>query len=300
MAGEIPTDLLGILSAWGLPASAVALAVGLVKGADALEPTNPDRLEAISKLLKKGPLTSFGLLGAEVVPLVFGEVFGEKPFSRKFIARSIVASGLFWLILIGIKRFNIWWFRWWDLPVFVLPFVLFIDWISLVKAKYIINYMSRLRFIPFWTPVFVAIDLSVTYIIAKFSLSVMWATSSGEAVPPLKDYLRLPLNAYRSMIGPEYYVYVPPYVYDYITNPSPSIRDVLVTSTMLTSVWVLLFLLSSTIVGLLHSFETARRFTVWWFDIDAHPLTAIAKVAATLIVLGALALKAVRWGWLMV
>jgi hypothetical protein len=39
-----------------------------------------------------------------------------------------------------------------------------------------------------------------------------------------------------------------------------------------------------------------RRFTVWWFrDIEKRPLTAIAKVAATLIIMGALAIKLVHW-----
>jgi hypothetical protein len=72
-------------------------------------------------------------------------------------------------------------------------------------------------------------------------------------------------------------------------------------STFLTSVWVILFVISSTIVEFLAQFEYIRRFTLWWFkDIDAHPLRAIAKVAATLIVVGAFVLKAVRWGWMMV
>jgi signal transduction histidine kinase len=60
-------------------------------------------------------------------------------------------------------------------------------------------------------------------------------------------------------------------------------------------------MISSLLVGLLYPLEYLRRFTLWWFkDIDAHPLRAIAKVAATLIVIGAFALKVVRWGWMMV
>jgi hypothetical protein len=52
---------------------------------------------------------------------------------------------------------------------------------------------------------------------------------------------------------------------------------------------------------LLVPLEYLRRFTLWWFkDLDAHPLKAIAKVMATLIVVGAFVLKAARWGWLMV
>jgi hypothetical protein len=66
---------------------------------------------------------------------------------------------------------------------------------------------------------------------------------------------------------------------------------------MLTSVWVMLFLVSGMIAGLLAPIEYVRGFTIWWFDIDKHPLKAIAKVAATLIVVGAFVLKAVRWGW---
>jgi hypothetical protein len=35
--------------------------------------------------------------------------------------------------------------------------------------------------------------------------------------------------------------------------------------------------------------------TRWWFrDVEKHPLTAITKVAATLIVVGAMAIKVVR------
>jgi hypothetical protein len=60
----------------------------------------------------------------------------------------------------------------------------------------------------------------------------------------------------------------------------------------------MLFLISSILAGLLAPLEYLRRFTLWWFkDIDAHPLRAIAKVAATLIVVGAFALKIARWGW---
>jgi hypothetical protein len=45
---------------------------------------------------------------------------------------------------------------------------------------------------------------------------------------------------------------------------------------------VALFFTSILIPKLLAPLEYIRRFTLWWFkDIDAHPLRAIAKVAAT-------------------
>ena len=90
-------------------------------------------------------------------------------------------------------------------------------------------------------------------------------------------------------------------VYFEMTATNLSLVEVALPSTMLTSAWVLLFLLSTLFLKLLLPLEYIRRFTLWWFkDIDSHPLRAIAKVAATLIVIGAFALKAVRWGWLLV
>ncbi len=46
---------------------------------------------------------------------------------------------------------------------------------------------------------------------------------------------------------------------------------------------------------LLIPIDHLRQFTAWWFDVEKHPLTAIAKVAGTLIIIGALLIKAVRW-----
>jgi hypothetical protein len=79
--------------------------------------------------------------------------------------------------------------------------------------------------------------------------------------------------------------------------PITSIVQIALPSTLLTSIWVVLFFVSIIFLKLLTPLEYLRRFTLWWFkDIDAHPLRAIAKVAATLIVVGAFALKAARWG----
>jgi hypothetical protein len=82
-------------------------------------------------------------------------------------------------------------------------------------------------------------------------------------------------------------------------NAYDDVTQVAAMSTLLTSAWVTLFLLSVLVVKLLTPLEYLRRFTIWWFkDIDAHPLRAIAKVAGTLIVIGAFALKAARWEWM--
>ncbi len=74
------------------------------------------------------------------------------------------------------------------------------------------------------------------------------------------------------------------------------IFTVLAPSTLLTPVWSFLLFLSAIVAQLLISIDYLRRFTKFWFrDVEKHPLTAIAKVAATLIVGGAMAIKAVHW-----
>jgi hypothetical protein len=75
-----------------------------------------------------------------------------------------------------------------------------------------------------------------------------------------------------------------------------SLRDVVIPSTLLTSAWTFLLFVSCPVAQLLAPIDHLRRFTAFWFrDVEHHPLTAIAWVAGTLIVLGALAIKAVRW-----
>jgi len=62
--------------------------------------------------------------------------------------------------------------------------------------------------------------------------------------------------------------------------------------------WTLLLFISCLVAQLLVPIDYLRRFTAFWFkDVEHHPLTAIAKVAATLIVVGATAVKAVHWGY---
>ena len=122
----------GVLSAGGLPAGALALSYGLVKVAGALEEdANKDTLQSIASFMRNRPLTAFGPKSASIVPLIFNKVFGLKPFTLKFILRSILISVLFWLVLLVVKHplwsnilgslvYNI------DI-VWLVPIVLFID-----------------------------------------------------------------------------------------------------------------------------------------------------------------------------
>jgi hypothetical protein len=61
-------------------------------------------------------------------------------------------------------------------------------------------------------------------------------------------------------------------------------------------VWTVLVVVSSCVAILLEPIDQIRRFTGWWFrDVEKRPLTAVAKVAGTLIIIGAVAIKGIRW-----
>lgn len=84
-----------------LPAGAIGLATGLVRGAKGLETgARPEALEYVSGVLTKGDRKNFGKIGARVVPFVFDKVFRAKPLSLRFITCSIIATTLFWTILL--------------------------------------------------------------------------------------------------------------------------------------------------------------------------------------------------------
>jgi hypothetical protein len=75
----VPKEITDILSELSLPAGAIGLAMGLVRGAGALEKdASEPALKYISDLLKGGGLTSFGKIGATLVPAIFDRVFGQN------------------------------------------------------------------------------------------------------------------------------------------------------------------------------------------------------------------------------
>jgi hypothetical protein len=64
-----------------------------VQGADAIEAdAKEERLKYISGLLKEQSFSSYGKLGASVVPIVFEKVFRSNPISIRFVSGSIIAS----------------------------------------------------------------------------------------------------------------------------------------------------------------------------------------------------------------
>jgi hypothetical protein len=62
-------------------------------------------------------------------------------------------------------------------------------------------------------------------------------------------------------------------------------------STLMTSAWTFLILLSTTVLKLL---APLQHFTAWFFDVERHPVQAIGTVAGTLLMVMALFWSVVR------
>jgi hypothetical protein len=267
----IPQEIDDILSEFGLPATAIALAVGLVRGARALETdANPHALKYVAGLLIAGNVAAFGKVGATLVPLIFDRELALKHPSWPDVFGEVIKQSYFY-------------------PSLALNFYFF-DWLSLIKAKLIVKILSQ-RYAVRSAGIFLIIDMFGSYLISLFALVVLFCILQifvdhqwphlTELNPTFEGYMSfLPIRQYFGLGG--------------ITPFIPS--NVIVPSTMLTSVWTLLIFVSSMIAQLLVPVDYIRRFTTWWFrDVENHPLTAVAKVGATLTILGAMVIKAARW-----
>jgi hypothetical protein len=291
----IPQEISQFFSALGAPVTATALAIGLVRGARALETdANPHALKYVAGLLTAGDLASFGKLGPALIPFIFDRVFGPNPFRLKFISRSILATTIFWISLEFIRGVT-----WLDIktdfhdkgdmyPFLILSFYIF-DWLSLIKARFIIHFLSQ-RYAIISGVGFLIIDLLCSYLLAFFAILVFswtyWLYALGELMPWSQFGLFvnnfIHLGALRHYLG--------------FSEQEFSPIAVVVPSTMLTSLWTVLLIVSGMIAQLLNPLDYLRRFTAWWFrDIETRPLTAIAKVGAALIVLGSVVVKASQW-----
>ena len=285
-----------LISQFALPAGAVGLATGLVRGATALEKdANPQALKYVSGLLTGGNIKNIGKASAGLVPIVFDKVFGPKPFSIRFISRSIAATTLFWLILLLLRHAD-WqdqmdaFTQTWDIAVTLIVLWYILDWLSLLKAKLIMGMISTRNAIT-TSFLFLTLDIILSYGLA-YAFSVLFIAIYYVALEDQISYfsalesLKSTTQEYSNMSA----------IFSYFSETRIDLGNVIVPSTMLTSVWTLLLFVSCLLSQLLVPIDWLRRFTAFWFkDVEHKPLTAIAKVAATLIIMGAFAIKGVRW-----
>jgi hypothetical protein len=277
-----------LLTEFGVPAGGLALFYGMIRVAEAIEKdASEPALRLVSGLLVTRDLTHHGTIVGAVVPLIFDKIFGKKPFSLRFLFGSFASTTLFWLVLLALKHPD--WLRVWQgvadrITVYAvfLPAYYAMDWVSLIKARFLMRVTASKERKSF-VPLFLCLDIACSYILAMTTIFVARAILFG-----LDDPV--------SMVGN--WVLLSPLLDEYLANDGQHIwlDDVMVPSSLFTSLWTVLFSVSLLIVKLLWPLDQIRRFTAFWFrDVEKHPLTAIAKVAGTLVIVAACLIKAVRW-----
>jgi hypothetical protein len=298
---DIPLEVAGALQELVMPAGALGVATGLVRGAKALErDANEEALKYVSKLLLRREIGQIGNVPATLIPLVFDRIFGPNPLSIKFVSRSVIATIIFWSILLFVKHF--YWsnlLREINLTIlWLIPAWLLVDWVSLAKARFFLKLLPHRRPIMF-SFMFFVFDLSASYVLSLLFL-VLYLIVSQEIIGLINkdDFLQTIVYIWTNIqIVFLAWLNLHPFS-QYINMPSENfnINFVFIPSTMLTTIWTLFLFLSSIVTQLIAPIDYLRRFMAWWFrDVDRHPLTVIAKVAATLIVIGAGVIKVVRW-----
>ncbi len=173
----IPKEIMDLLPEFGAPVGAIALAVGLVRGAGALEKdASAGALKYVSDLLKGGDVTSLGKLGATLIPAVFDRIFGSRPLSYKFISRSFIATTIFWTILLAAKHpswSNVWQSMIADQYLWVLiPLWYVIDWLSLLKAKFVMRIISN-NYALMSTLLFFLIDMAISFSLPLLAAAIL-------------------------------------------------------------------------------------------------------------------------------
>jgi hypothetical protein len=287
----IPEWINAFVTAVGLPAGAIALAIGMVRGAGALEKDASEAaLKYISGLLMKGSLVSFGKVGAAYIPMIFDRIFGKNPLSARFIFRSMLATVLFWALLLILKRAD-WNYVFSDIVthniyIVLIPLWYILDWVSLVKARFFLGWMAK-GYPLILTFSLCLVDIAISIILS--AIFMFFVELGSDFVDGLGfEYLRLDLR-YAVRLDALW-------VFFSIPQKDADLSAVVSLSTLMTSVWTVLIILSIFLTKLLVPVDELRRFAVWWFrDVERKPLTAIAKVSATLVIVSAGIIKILRW-----
>lgn len=323
------SDLASLASGLGIPTVVLSVAAAFrYAGAAADRDGRPEALDTVARILGNSSW-SRSVRPSAIIQEVFNRTFGERQFSWKCLRRSVAASVLFVLIsscifysavINTIKVLQLFGgyaslgfdasslegllFGW-------IPSILFFllgDYVSLWKTRAIIQVLGRMRTGLLLVVLDIILSLAIVFVVRVLTFE----TAMSLAAIMDSDYADLNLHlsnhafhdAHKSVIeliqrsnSAENWSVI---IYDYFLSMRGTmlqgriivITELLMLSTLFTSVWTMLILLSAFILKCL---SPVQRFTTWFFDVDKHPFRALGDVAAGLIVLGSAAWSVARW-----
>jgi hypothetical protein len=310
------TDL---ATALGVPAGGLAFAAALYRGSIALEKeAKPDALTDIAKILKS-PSWAAENWPSRIVKVIFEYTFGIRQLSISCVIRSVIASVAF-LFSILFASFVI------DGPylhptaegaycslfaniygslvqtgcstghdpVDFLKLALFLsiipDYVSIAKARFILTLVAESKSIAKLTSM-VCADILLCFWISWVTMTVYWFIIFLSINPEQDLNLSVAYVSfhmvYSSMV----------LLFDDLMGRGQgwNVYEWFIGSTILTSIWTIFVLASSVLTKLiLPPLSYIRRFTVWYFDVDRHPIRAIGFVGAALVFMGSVVAAIIR------
>jgi hypothetical protein len=273
-------------SGLGVGTGGAALAVAIYAGASALEKEmRPEARHEITLFIRNSNITSNAQIVANFVFETFKVLFGKRHLTWKCFWRSAAASllvswlmtGLFWLkyptavsdrfasmrdtsgdrsaVLFTLALF-----------VLYLVFSCLPDYISLLKGRLILSAMTR-KASGIKIAALVLLDLAIS--IGISSSLIFGALTSMYGAPSATSNLR---EAFWDCVGMV------------MGQSLPYPRDIMVVvyvlSTLVTSIWAVMIIVSAGLLKVLASFNYLMRMVRWMFDVDAHPVRVLGLVAA--------------------
>jgi hypothetical protein len=282
-----------LASSLGIPAGAATLAVAMYGACVAAEKAaRPDALKDIGDTLKDLSWER-SVRPSTIIESIFNCTFGERQLSWRCLLISCVATFIFLIIMILLNTSLFWvvflmpdplFGNYWHIQqIYNVIFIGFIgDYISLGKTRIIVHYMSR----PTGAPnaiIMVVVDIFCSVIISAIIASIVNTAELESYRYHIEGswYYSLRTSVLRT-----YYAWLnlPPFLFGGGMSEITDFQFCL-PSTLLTSIWSVLILLSTTVLRLL---TPIHRFTAWFFDVEKHPLKAIGIVAGALVMSGTL------------
>jgi hypothetical protein len=283
-----------LVSLLGISASAGLLAGTLYAGCVAAESVaRPEALRDISFVLKTRSLTE-KISPSAIIEKIFQGTFGGRHLSIKCLARSILASIVFLVCSALLVHAEI--HKWpsvsladitnWDTGPFIALIYLMAgllpDYVALAKTRLLLRQFSRARRRLGWLVLAdLLLSLLISYIFLEISNVPEYMLKSGNIDD--MGYFRAALHSlYRVGLT---------YTYDVITAGEPTwifsagedrypIAILFLLSTLCTSIWTAVLGLS---VAVLRAAPSLQRISLWFFDVDAHPIQAIGIMAGALV-----------------
>jgi hypothetical protein len=285
-------DLAALL---GIPAGAASLAVAFYAACSAADKSaRPEALKQISLALQSSAWTKTALPSA-IIDRVFEWTFGERQFSFKCITRSVLASIIFVVCAALIVHAHIG--KWPSIALTevtnldLLPFLAMLyliaglipDYIALAKTRVLLR--SSHRTSHYFAALLIA-DLFLSVIISYIFLEI---SSIPENILKAGNISEIGFvrALWESLLATGF-----TYIYDAIDAGEPTwffttfsdgeypFAILLFSSTVLTSIWMLFVWLSGNIIKIANHLQ---RVSVWFFDVERHPVQALGAVSACLI-----------------